>query len=106
MVPQSPTHKNTTLAIARPLSRYLRGGLIFSRAISSASSELAEIQALPVATMTVNANASANVISVITRALILHAHRILRGSYRSGKKRSKKKAAPKMVATAIPTNML
>lgn len=106
IVPPRPTHRKTTLAIARALSRYRRGGLSVSRAMAAASSLSAEIQALPVATMTVKPMASAKVMSVTTSADILQAHRIFLGSNLSGKKRSKKNAAPKMVATATPTKML
>jgi hypothetical protein len=101
-----PSQRKTVAAMARPLCRYVNGGSKLSRAMSAASSESAEIQALPVATITVNAKASAIAHSVTKTALSRHAHRIFLGSHRFGKKRSKKNPAPKIVATATPVKML
>lgn len=102
----NPSHSNTTLATALPLCRYSNGGLIVSSAILRASADEAEIHDECVATITVNAKASAKAIKLTTKELILQDHRIRGGSKRSGKKRSKKNAAPKIVATEIPTKML
>ncbi len=101
-----PAHRNTTLAIPLALCLYTIVGVSFTLAMAAASAAFAEIEALPVARMTVKAIASARHIIETTTALILHAHRIFIGSHLFGKKRSKKKPAPNIVATAMPTKML
>jgi hypothetical protein len=55
---------------------------------------------------TVNVNAELSIIIVTTTAEIFHEIRTCLHSCLSGQNRSKKKAAPKMNATAIPTKML
>lgn len=58
------------------------------------------------ATMTVNAKASASTMTQTVTAAIFHAFFTQRGSNLSGHIKSKKNAAPNTVATAIPTKML
>lgn len=55
---------------------------------------------------TVRASTSANAMMETTREQIFHANRTAVLSYRSGQNKSKKNAAPKIVATAMPTKML
>lgn len=98
-----PGQRSTTEATARPLSRYLKGGLTVDSAMANASAVLAVIEAESRATMMVVPRASARAIMEAITAQIFQARLIFAGSCRSGKKRSKKNPAPKMVATKIPT---
>lgn len=102
-----PGHKNTTLAIARPLLAYLIGLPPYSlSSLSAFAASVPVTYALFVATMYVYASAHD---SVSAQANTEHARQAIftaRDSWRSGQKRSKKKAAPKMVATKMPTKML
>ena len=102
-----PGHKKTTLAIARPLLEYFIGLPPYS-----ASNLPAFVASVPVtyadfdATMYVYASAQDRVSMHAKTEQARHASFTARDSWRSGQKRSKKKAAPKMVATKMPTKML
>jgi hypothetical protein len=102
-----PGHRNTTLAIARPLLAYLIGLPLYSRRARSAVVESTPVTyALFAATMYVYASAQESVSAHARTEQARHAIFTARDSRRSGQKRSKKKAAPKMVATKMPTKML
>lgn len=102
-----PGHKKTTLAIARPLLAYLIGLPPYSlNSLPALAASVPVTYALLAATMYVYASAQD---SVSRHAKTEHARQAVltaRDSWRSGQKRSKKKAAPKMVATKMPTKML
>ena len=96
-----PHQINTTLAIASPFFLYDRGGL--NRKGPPASPVKV---ARCVANTTVKRIAEESVKMHASTEHAFHATRTAYDSCLSGQKRSKKKAAPKMVATKTPTNML
>lgn len=102
-----PGHRNTTDAIARPLLEYFIGLPPYS-----ASSLPAFTESVPVtyaafdATMYVYASAQESVSMHANTEQARHASFTARLSLRSGQNKSKKKAAPKIVATKMPTKML
>ena len=102
-----PGHRNTTDATARPLLEYFIGLPPYSASnLPALPASVPVTCALLAATMYVYANAHE---SVSMHAKTEHARQAVftaRDSCRSGQKRSKKKAAPKMVATKMPTKML
>jgi hypothetical protein len=101
-----PGHKNTTLAIARPLSLYLNGLPPYSANSLCVSVAFVPLTyALLAATMYVYASASARASRHAKMAQAFHAIFTDGDSWRSGQKRSKKNAAPKIVATNIPTKI-
>lgn len=101
------SHKNTTLATARPLLAYRNGLPSYS-----ASNRAAFAASVPVtyarlaATMYVVASADESISAHATTEHARHAVFTARDSWRAGQMRSKKKAAPKRVETKMPTKML
>jgi hypothetical protein len=103
-----PGHRNTTLATARGLRRYTRG-LFLPNSLTSCpavASSIPVAYARFVATMYVYGSAQASVSTHAKTEQMRQASLTPRDSKRSGQNRSKKKAAPKMVATKTPTKML
>lgn len=101
-----PGHKNTTLATALPFLLYFNGLPPYSANNLSLSSAFVPLTyALCDATMYVYATASAKARRHANTAQAFQASLTERDSWRSGQKRSKKNAAPKMVATKMPTKM-
>ena len=95
-----PGHRNTTLAMARPLSRYLIGlPLYSSRSRAAVAASVPDTYALFVARMMVYARAAERVRQQANTEHTRHAILTLLDSWRSGQNRSKKNAEPKMVAT-------
>lgn len=102
-----PGHRNTTLAIARPLLEYFIGLPPYSASNLPAFAESVPVTYAALdATMYVYASAQERVSMHAKTEQARHAIFTARDSLRSGQKRSKKKAAPKMVATKMPTKML
>lgn len=99
-VPTMPIHKKTTLATARPFSRYFIGLPPYSRSsLAALAASVPLTYADLVARMTVYARAAERVNMHANTEHTRHAILTLLDSFRSGQKRSKKKAEPKMVAT-------
>ena len=99
-VARKPGHRKTVLAIARPLCLYFIGLPPYS-----ANSLLAFVASVPVtyalfmATITVKPRAAEIVKKQASTEHIFQAIFTLGDSFRSGQKRSKKNAEPKIVAT-------
>lgn len=95
-----PGHRNTTLAIARPFLRYFNGLPAYSSSSPWSLDAFGPVTyALCVATMYVYASAHDSVNIHANTEQTFHAIFTPLDSRRSGQKRSKKKALPKMVAT-------
>jgi len=105
-----PGHKNTTLAIARPFLLYASGVspafLNCDNNEPPVAGSVPVMYALLLATIYVYARASARAARQAKTEQTFQAVLTPFDSCRSGQKRSKKKAAPKMVATKMPTKML
>lgn len=101
-----PGHKNTTLAIVRPLCLYANGLPPYAASNRCDSAAFVPVTyADLVATMSVYARASARASMHARTAQAFQAILTEGDSWRSGQKRSKKNAAPKIVATKMPTKM-
>lgn len=95
-----PGHKKTTLAIPRPLSLYLNGLPPYnSNSLCALPAFVPVTYALFVARIIVNASAADSVKQHASTEQARQAILTALDSCRSGQKRSKKKAEPKMVAT-------
>ena len=102
-----PGQRKTTLAIARPFLWYFSGLPSYAASNSCAlAAFVPETYALWLATMYVYASAQESVKRHAKMEQIFQANLTALDSLRSGQKRSKKKADPKMVATNMPTKML
>jgi hypothetical protein len=101
-----PGHKNTTLATALPLCRYAIGLPLYAANSLCVSAAFVPVTyALLAATMYVYASASASARTQERTAQAFQASFTEADSWRSGQKRSKKNAAPKIVAMKTPTKM-
>lgn len=100
IVANMPGQRNATLAIALGFRLYFRGPPPYSlKARWAPTVSLPVMYALLVARMMVKARAEASVKRQASTEQMRHASFTAGDSVRSGQKRSKKKAEPKMVAT-------